>query len=385
MSKTVLVLGGGVGGLAIANVLVKTLAKKHRVVLIDRNDSHYFRPSYPLVMVNRRRPEQVRKSLANLKQKGVNFLQAEVTHLNTSRRQVETDKGAQNYDYLVVALGAEHHPESVPGLAEGSYNPYSFEDTAQLRQKLSCFKRGKIVVFISSLPYTGVIAPWEIMFLLDAYFRKQGLRGQVELTLATPETAPLPLAGPKVGESVRRMLEQRGIGLITQAKVLSLDLNHKKLILDHGIEVPGDLFMGIPSHWGPSALRDSGLVVPGGWIAVDPHTLKTRADRVFAVGDATATTLPVSKEWAPKAGFFAHYQAEVVARNIASMIAGEVPRFRFTGKAAGAVMITELGKGRLASINYYAKPRPRLTLHRPTRIAYWTKAAFEKYWLSRWL
>jgi sulfide:quinone oxidoreductase len=171
-----------------------------------------------------------------------------------------------------------------------------------------------------------------VMFLLDAFYRQRGLRGQVGLTLVTPEPAPEPLAGPKVGESIRKMMEQRGIELITQAKVLSLDLGRKSLALDHGIDVPGDLFIGVPPHWGPSVLRDSGLAEEGGWIAVDPHTLETRADRVFAIGDAAAIKLPVMKVWAPKAGIFAHYQAEVVARNIASMIAGEIPSFRYTAK-----------------------------------------------------
>lgn len=106
-----------------------------------------------------------------------------------------------------------------------------------------------------------MIAPWEIIFLLDAYFRRRGLRQRVKLTLVTPETLPLPLAGPLVGESLRRMMTERGIALITQARILSLDPLRHCLVLDQGITVPGDLFIGIPSHWGPSVLRDSGLVL----------------------------------------------------------------------------------------------------------------------------
>ncbi len=131
-------------------------------------------------------------------------------------------------------------------------------------------------------------------------------------------------------------------------------------------------------------MRDSGLVEEGGWITVDPHTLGTKADRVFAVGDAAAITLPVMQVWAPKAGIFAHYQAEVVARNIASIIAGEIPRFRYQGKAVGAVMLTGTGRGRLVSANYYAAPRPRFAMYRPNRPSCWTKIGFEKYWLRRW-
>ena len=332
LAKTVLVLGGGVGGVVAANVLSKTLPKKHRVVMVDRNNNHHFRGSYPLLLVDKRRPEQITRKLENLRRKGIDFIQAEVKKLQPEIRRVETSRGPLDYDYLVISLGAEHHPETVPGMAEGSYNPWSFEGAGRLRQKLAAFKRGKIVLFVSSLPFTCPPAPYEVIFLLDEYYRKRGLRRQVDLTVVTPEPAPEPLAGPKVGESVRRMMEQRGIGLITQARVLSLDPRAGQLVLDHGITVPGDLFIGVPPHWGPSVMRDTGLTVEGGWIEADPDTLEARADRVFAIGDAAGLKLPVMKVWAPKAGIFAHYQAEVVARNIACMIAGERPRFRYTGQ-----------------------------------------------------
>ncbi len=334
MTKTVLVLGGGVGGVVASNVLRKTLPKKHRVVLVDRNDSHHFRSSNPLLLVNKRKPEQITRKLERLSRKGIEFIQAEIKHLDPGRRTVETSRGPLDYDYLVVALGAEYHPETVPGMREGSYNPWSFEGAVQLRQKLAAFKRGQIVLFLSSLPFTCPPAPYEIMLLLDEYFRRRGLRGQVDLTLVTPEPTPEPLAGPRVGDSVRRMMEQRVIKLITHARVLSLNFNNGRgsLLLDQGITVPGDLFLGVPSHWGPSVLRDSGLVEEGGWITVDPETLETVDEHVFGIGDAAALKLPVMKVWAPKAGIFAHYQAEVVSRNIACLIAGEKPHYRYTGK-----------------------------------------------------
>lgn len=332
MSNTVLVLGGGIGGIAAANVLAKTLPKKNRVILVDRNDRHSFRGSFPLLLANRRRPAQITRKLEGLRRKGIEFIQAEVKCLDTGRRAVETSRGSLPYDYLILSPGAEFHPEAVPGMSEGSDNPWSFGGAVRLRRKLAAFKRGNIVLFIASLPISCSSAAYETIFLLDAYFRARSLRGRVDLTLVTPEPAPEPLAGPKVGESVRSMLEQRGIRLITQARVLSLDRETGRLILDHGITVPGDLFLGVPPHWGPSFLRDSGLVEPGGWITVDPEILETRAERVYGIGDAAAIRLPVMKVWAPKAGIFAHYQAEVAARNIACLIAGERPRFRYTGK-----------------------------------------------------
>ena len=331
MSK-VLILGGGTGGVVAANVLSKTADRKHKIQLVDRNDSHIFYGAFPMLMVNKRKPRDLTRKLERLQKKGIEFIQAEVKGVEPGRSRITTNQGHMDYDYLIISLGAEHHLETVPGLSEGAFNVYSYDDLSRLRKQLEKFKGGKIVLFISSLPSICPPAPYEMIFLLDAYFRERGIREKVELLFITPEPTPEPLAGPKVGQSVRRMIEQRDIGIITESRVLSLDPVKKVLHLDHGISIDADLFLGIPPQWGPEILRNSGLVEEGGWIKVDPHTLETVNKNIFAVGDATALRLPVMNVLAPKAGIFAHYQAEVVARNIACLLKEEKPEFRYTGK-----------------------------------------------------
>ena len=67
-----------------------------------------------------------------------------------------------------------------------------------------------------------------------------------------------------------------------------------------------------------------------GWVQVDKRTLKTRYDNVYAVGDATMITLANGKPL-PKAGTFAHAQAEVVAERIAAAIHGAETEAEFDG------------------------------------------------------
>jgi sulfide:quinone oxidoreductase len=380
--STVVILGGGTGGVVCANVLGKTLGKGHRVVLVDRKDSHVFMGSYPLLMINKRKAEDITRKLENLAKKGVEFIHSEVKKVLTEQSAVQTDSGYIEYDYLIISLGAEHHPETVPGFAEGAYNIYNFDDVIRLGSHLKTIRGGKIVLFISSLPIICPSAPYEIVFLLDEYFRERGIRDKVELSLVTPEQSPFPLAGPRVGASFRRMLQERRIGLTTNARVLTLDPSSKTLALDQGINVQADLFLGIPSHWGPTVMRSTGLVEEGGWLEVDPYTLETKRKNVFAIGDATGLRLPVMNVFAPKAGIFAHYQAEVVSRNIALLIKGEKARFRYTAKGL-CIMNTGFGRARYSTVRYFTKPKPFITLLRPARWAYWAKLAFEKYWLTR--
>ncbi len=77
---------------------------------------------------------------------------------------------------------------------------------------------------------------------------------------------------------------------------------------------------------GAKVIEDSGLGDRGGWIPTDRYTLRVEGyENVYAPGDAT--NLPVSK-----AGSVAHFQAEVVAENLAAEIEGIEPTTVFNGK-----------------------------------------------------
>lgn len=52
--KTILVLGGGVGGLTAANELRRLLAQEHRIVLIEKDSQHAFAPSFLWLMTGDR-------------------------------------------------------------------------------------------------------------------------------------------------------------------------------------------------------------------------------------------------------------------------------------------------------------------------------------------
>jgi sulfide:quinone oxidoreductase len=115
---------------------------------------------------------------------------------------------------------------------------------------------------------------------------------------------------------------------------------------------------------------------------VDPATLATSADGVFAIGDVTAIPLAGGK-FLPKAGVFAEAQAKVVARNIAASLAGHQPTATFSG--AGACFV-ELGDRRatFAAGNFYHPGGPQIRLRCPGLHWHLAMAGLEQYWLRRW-
>lgn len=329
--QKVLILGSGMGGIVAANVLKRVASPGTQVLVVNRNNLYHFPGAFPLLLIGQREPQDITRDLRrSLAKKGIEFLQAEVVEINPAKRQITTTRGKLGYDYLVISLGVDYHPETVPGFSQYAFNVYEFEDVLRARKEISSFPEGRIVLFISSLPFKCPPAPYEIIFLLDQYFRQRGNRRKISLTMVTPEPGPEPLAGPLVGQSVRRMLVERGIDLRTEAKVLALE--PEALVLDHGVRIPGDLFLGIAPHWSPDVIRKTNLVDAYGWVEVNPKTLRTRFPEVYAVGDVTGIRLPVLGVYAPKAGIFAHYQAEVVARNIGQQLQGLAQTFKYTGK-----------------------------------------------------
>lgn len=380
--KTIVVLGGGTGGLVAANTLRRLLDGGHRVVLVDRSDQYVFTPSYLWLMLGMRRPDRIRRPLSRLGRKGIEVRRAEVGALDLPGRTVRTSAGDLHYDHLIISLGAETAIDTVPGLAEAAYDLYSLGGAERLRDALQAFRGGRVVVLVSRVPFKCPAAPYEAALLLESFFARKGLRNKVELSLHTPEPQPMPVAGPALGSAVRGMLEQRGIRYFPKWVVRQVRPAQGQVEFENGEIVHFDLLVAVPPHRSPAVVRESGLAGETGWVPVDPGTLRTGFENVYAIGDVTAIRLP-NGMMLPKAGVFAHYQAETVAHNLAAAVQGRPLERRFRGRG---YCFLEIGNGAagFASGDFYAEPNPVVRMRSPGRVWHWGKVAFEQWWLRHW-
>lgn len=376
----VVVLGGGIGGQVAATRLKQKLGPSARVVLIERSPTFTFAPSLLWLMVGDRRAPAITRDYSGLSRRGVEVIHDSVTEVDTAAAAVRTDSLKVPYDYLVFALGASLDPDRIPGLAEHSYHPYDLASAERLREALERFQGGRVSVAIASLPYKCPAAPYETAMLIDGYLRKRGLRGASQIDLFTPEPLPLPVAGAHAGYSVAAELAARDIAFHPKVNLQAVDVG--ALRFDTGTHAH-DLAVVIPPHKPPALLAASGLAGTNGWIAVDRSTLRTRASNVYAIGDNTAIPLE-NGLMLPKAGVFAHGQAEVVAENITRRIRGDLREESFDGHGM-CFLETGGAKSGLARGNFYASPVPKVELRRPGRTWHAAKIAFEQYWLRRWL
>lgn len=382
-AATIVILGGGAGGIVAANNLRRRLPKKHRIVVIDRSADHMFSSSLLWVLVGNRRNQQIRRPLRNLADKGIEFHHAEIEEIDLDRRLIRTETERFDYDYLIIALGAQLAPETVPGFDEMALNLYEPGGCERAYKALQAFSGGTIGVFIPSMPFKCPAAPYEAAFLMESFVRKKGLRNQTEIHLFTPEHQPMPVAGTGLGDALTAMLRARGIHLHLLYTFEELRPGTREIVSSDGQALQVDLLLGVPPHRAPEVVRSSGLLGVSGWIHVDRETLRTETDRVWAIGDITSIRLHNGK-MLPKAGVFAHNEANVVVEQIASEIRGRQSDVVFDGKGSCWV---ELGDGRAAFARgrFYAEPDPDVRMFRPGRFWHWSKVAFEKWWLRHWL
>jgi sulfide:quinone oxidoreductase len=382
-SRTVLILGAGIGGIVLASRLRRLLPGAHRIALVDQEAAHVFAPSLLWLMTGDRSAGQITRPLDALARRGIEVIRGTVERIDPAARTAWVGGRALRAEHLVIALGATLVPERIPGLAEAGHNFYSLAGAAAFRDARPAVKRGRIVVLIAALPFKCPAAPNEAAMLLEYDCRKRGVRGEVQVELYTPEPGPMPVAGTQVSQALRRMIEAKGIGYHPQHAVAAVDAERKRIRFANGAETDFTLLAYVPPHAAPKVVQDAGLCGESGWVPVDRETLQTRFPGVYALGDVTGIMLTSIGRPLPKAGVLAHHEAEVLAHNIARDITGRGAARRFAGE--GSCFI-ETGDGRagFGAGNFYAEAGPQIRLRAPSAWLHWGKIAYEKYWLWRW-
>lgn len=376
--KRVLVVGGGVGGTLAANLVSRKLRKRIAageadVTVVDSTGQHVYQPGFMYIAMGGERAKNLSRPERSLLDSRVNLVVANATNIDVEGQVVELDNGDRlNYDQLVLATGSRIMPERIEHFAEEAHHFYSAKAAAKLRKALDAFKGGKIIIGIAGMPYKCPPAPLEVSFLIESELRDRGLRDRTEMHYCSPIGRAFTIES--VSEMATPILEEKGIELHTFFNVDEIDPQAKLVKSLEGEELPYDLLILVPPHAGAQLVMDAGLApAPGGWLPTDRHTLKVggRAN-VFALGDAT--DLPLSK-----AGSTAHFEAPVIAEQVAAAIEGRAPSGKHASYEGKVMCFFEVGdgKGTLLQFDYDHPPKPP----KPNRVWHLGKIVFNKtYW-----
>ncbi len=370
----ILIVGGGMGGTILANNLARRLknelkTNKARLTLLSASEKHMYQPGLLYVALGRMSPDELYRDQASLLEPEIEFHVDPVEEFQLAKNQVKAKSGkTYDYDLIAIATGSRPVTEEIPGLAENSINVYTEEAALKFFKTISQFQGGRVVISVG-VPHKCPMVPPEVTFCLYDYFKDRGILDKVQFHYTYP-IGRLHSLEP-VSKWMQGEFNQRGITTETLFNMKEVDGAKKVVRSEEGSEAKYDLLVAVPAHKGMPVVEKNNLG-KGGWIPVDRHRLTIEGYKnAFALGDTT--NIPISK-----AGSTAHFEAEVLAENIASLVKIGSPVRDYDGKV---FCFIEAGKDRAtyAMFNYNNPPDPKP----PTKSVHWFKMAYNQlYWAS---
>ena len=370
-----------------ANKLRPRLDDNWEITIVDQFDTHYYQPGFLFIPFGIYTPNDVIKPKIDFIPAGVNLVKAEIDLIDGDNNLVKLGDGSSiEYDYLIIATGAQIRPDETPGLMTDEYGKtvhdfYTIEGAKNLGEALRFWEGGRLVVNIIEMPIKCPVAPLEFSFLADAHFQDRGMRDDVEIVYVTPLDGAF--TKPVAAKHLGNLLEEKNISLETDFYLERVDTDEKKLISYDEREIDYDLLISIPLNMGADFIARSGLGNESNFVPVDNgNFLSKKYDNVFALGDAA--DLPTSK-----AGSVAHFAMEVFTENFLRYIEGLPMVEEFDGHA-NCFIESGHDKGLLIDFNYDTEPLPGkyplpgigpFTLLKETEMNHWGKMMFKWiYW-----
>lgn len=351
--KKILILGAGTAGTMMANHLNKKLNKNEwSITIIDQYAEHYYQPGFLFIPFNIYSEKDVVKEKRRLVPREVNYIESPIEIIDADKNLVMLkNKAIINYDILIIATGCRIAPEETEGFLDGwkknIFDFYTLDGAVALREKLSSWKGGKLVINFVEMPIKCPVAPLEFTFLADWYFTKKGIRESVDITYVTPLSGAF--TKQYTSKVLGNLLSKKNINMVTDFSIDHVDNETNKLVSFDGKEVDFDLLVTIPTNMGDDVIQRSGLGDELNFVPTDKHTLQSKAhDNVFVIGDAT--DLPTSK-----AGSVAHFEAEILTKNILNYITNKPLLKEFDGHA-NCYIESGYNKAFLIDFNYDVEP-----------------------------
>jgi sulfide:quinone oxidoreductase len=308
----VLVVGGGFAGVEAMLALRALAGERVSVTLVSASTSFAYKPAATTESFHETPPlaYDLKAIAANV---GASFrvdrVEAVAAHAHRARL---ASFAYLDYDALVLAVGARA-TKAIPGALTFS----SQQEVHHIRRLMSEVRSGALRRIIFAVPSgcTWPLPLYELALLTATRLRELDVLGEV--TLVTPEVAPLDVFGAQASSLVADLLAERGVRFIGESDPKRVD-RIGALELVSGETLDADRVVAAPSLRGP---RITGLPTDHqGFVTTDPLGSVLGLPHVYAAGDMTS--FPI------KQGGLAAQQADVIAQRVAMDQGATVPQAR---------------------------------------------------------
>lgn len=382
---SILVIGGGTGGLSVAARLCAQ-PNAPAVTVLEPSGTHDYQPLWTLVGAGVFDRSVTRRAEADYIPPGATWIRDAAVDIDPVARTVTTRGGLTlHYEQLVMAPGIQLDWQKIEGLEghlgkDGICSNYSWESVDSTWKFLERFDGGNAVFTFPSTPIKCAGAPQKIMYLADEHLRRRGVRQRSRIIYASAAAGIFGVK--KYAAALSKVVERKEIETRFRHDLVAVRPSKHEAVfrqLDTGDEhvFPYDLLHVVPPQSAPDFVKRSPLANAAGWVEVDKYTLQhTRYPDVFALGDASS--LPTSRT-----GAAIRKQAPVLVENLMAYRQGRPLTASYDGYAS-CPLVTGYGKLILAEFDYDGTPCESFPFDQAQeRYSMWALKAYglpELYW-----
>lgn len=332
MSKQILILGGGYGGLLSALTAREYLsADEATITLVNRFPTHQIITELHRLAAGNINEKAVALPLKKLLDgKNVNLVVDKVKSIKPDEKKVYLSNGTTySYDALVIALGSETAFFGIPGLQENSLTLKSVDEAhrvfAHVGARLDAYKVSKnkadATFVIGGGGLTGVELVGEFADELPEMCKQRGIDFS-EVSLYCVEAGPTILAGfpAELVERATTSLSKRGVQFVTGVPITEVKPN--EVILKDGNSIATSTLIWTGGVQGNALVAESGIEVNRGRATVTETLQSTSHKDIFVAGDS-AVVFPAGGERPyPPTAQIAWHMGETIGYNLSAYLKG---------------------------------------------------------------
>jgi NADH dehydrogenase len=337
--RRLVILGGGIGGTAVAKRLAND--RRFEITLVDRQNHYVFQPLLYQVATAALGAGDIAVPIRHLvgDARNVAVLQAEVQGVRAHARLVDTDAGSLPYDVLVVATGVEASWFGRSDWESAAPSLKTLADATHVRARvLSAFERAeatpdpveraRLMTFVvvgggpTGAELAGALAELAHDALAHEFRRIDPRQARIVLAEAGPRLVPM--FHPRLSASATDDLRARGVEVRLDARVTELN--------EDGVALGPKWIPAANVIWA-AGVRASplGATLPAerdalGRVQVEADCSLPGHPNVFVIGDLAHWKAPGDVEALPSVGGVALQQAHHVARLIRGDVTGRPRR-----------------------------------------------------------
>jgi sulfide:quinone oxidoreductase len=358
----IVIVGGGAAGGSVAASLLRR-NQNLDIAIIDPADMHYYQPGWTMVGGGIFDAASTARPMVAALPHGITRIKAAVTGFDPDNNTVVIEGGKTiRYNHLIVCPGIKLNWNGVEGLSEtlgqnGVTSNYRFDLAPYTWELVRSLKSGRALFTQPAMPIKCAGAPQKAMYLSADHWRRNGILGKFEVEFYSP--GGVLFSVPEYVPALMQYVERYNAALKFSHNLIAIDGPGKTATFKktdsngnaENVETRFDMIHVTPPQTAPDFIRSSPLADAGGWVDVDPATLRHKKYRnIFGLGDAI--NAPNAKTAAA-----ARKQAPVVAENVLYDKGQRPSQCAYDGYGACPLTV-ERGRIVLAEFTYGGKVAP---------------------------